>query len=313
MASRSSERIVLIAALANLGIAICKYVAAAFTGSSAMLAEAFHSTADTGNELLLLLGLKRSARPPDELHPYGHGKVLYFYSLLVAVYIFAIGGMFALYEGITHLRDPVLPQHPGWNYAVLAVTAGFELYSWRISYRELVRRKEPNESAWDEIIGSKDPTVFTVFLEDSAGLVGAALAFLGIFLGHLFHNPRFDPIASILIALLLSAVAVLLGRESGALLVGERTNRAKLRRVREVIESDPAVERVADLLSMQLGSEQLPLTANIRFRRGLDVPELEKAIARLEERIKNVEPTIERIFLEADSLRQQPQRTSEAA
>jgi cation diffusion facilitator family transporter len=125
MASRSSERIVLIAALANLGIAICKYVAAVLTGSSAMLAEAFHSTADTGNELLLLLGLKRSARPPDELHPYGHGKVLYFYSLLVAVYIFAIGGMFALYEGITHLRDPVLSQHPGWNYAVLAVTAGF--------------------------------------------------------------------------------------------------------------------------------------------------------------------------------------------
>jgi len=313
MASRSSTRIVLISALANLGIAICKYLAAAFTGSSAMLAEAFHSTADTGNELLLLLGMRRSARPPDELHPYGHGKVLYFYSLLVAVYIFAIGGMFALYEGITHLRNPVLSQHPGWNYAVLAVTAGFELYSWTISYRELVRRKEPNESTWDEIIGSKDPTVFTVFLEDSAGLVGAALAFSGIFLGHVFHNPTFDPIASILIALLLSAVAVLLGRESGALLVGERTNRTKLKKVRGVIESDAAVERVGDLLSMQLGPEQVLLTANIRFRRGLDVPELEKAVARLEERIKKAEPTIERIFLEADSLRQQPQRATEAA
>ena len=121
----SSIRIVLIAALANLGIAICKYVTAVFTASSAMLAEAFHSTADTGNELLLLLGLKRSARPPDELHPYGHGKVLYFYSLLVAVYIFAIGGMFALYQGITHLRSPVLSQHPRWNYAVLAPLANF--------------------------------------------------------------------------------------------------------------------------------------------------------------------------------------------
>jgi cation diffusion facilitator family transporter len=313
MASRSSTRIVLIAAFANLGIAICKYVAAAFTGSSAMLAEAFHSTADTGNELLLYLGLRRSARPPDELHPYGHGKVLYFYTLLVAVYIFAIGGMFALYEGVTRLRDPVLSEHAGWNYLVLAVTASFELYSWRISYRELARRKEPQESTWQEIIGSKDPTVFTVFLEDSAGLVGAALAFLGIFLGHLFQNPKLDPIASISIAVVLCAVAVLLGRESGALLVGERTNRAKLRRVREVIERDPAVERVGELLSMQLGPEQVLLTVNIRFRRGLDVQELEAAIARLEDRIKKAERTIERIFIEADSLRQPPQEASEAA
>jgi len=147
----------------------------------------------------------------------------------------------------------------------------------------------------------------------SRKLVGAALAFLGIFLGHLFHNPNLDPIASILIAVVLCAVAVLLGRESGALLVGERTNRAKLSRVRQVIERDPAVERVGDLLSMQLGPEQVLLTVNIRFRRGLDVQELEAAIARLEERIKKAEPTIERIFIEADSLRQPPQEASEAA
>jgi cation diffusion facilitator family transporter len=221
--------------------------------------------------------------------------------------------MFALYEGVTRLRDPVLSEHAGWNYLVLAVTASFELYSWRISYRELARRKEPQESTWQEIIGSKDPTVFTVFLEDSAGLVGAALAFLGIFLGHLFQNPKLDPIASISIAVVLCAVAVLLGRESGALLVGERTNRAKLRRVREVIERDPAVERVGELLSMQLGPEQVLLTVNIRFRRGLDVQELEAAIARLEDRIKKAERTIERIFIEADSLRQPPQEASEAA
>jgi hypothetical protein len=152
-----------------------------------------------------------------------------------------------------------------------------------------------------------------VFLEDSAGLVGVALAFLGIFLGQLFHNPAFDPIASILIAVVLSAVAILLGRESGALLVGERTNLGKLRGVREIIERDPAVEGVGDLLSMQLGPEQVLLTANIRFRRGLDVQELEATIARLEERIKKEEPTIERICIEADSLRQQPQKASEAA
>jgi divalent metal cation (Fe/Co/Zn/Cd) transporter len=137
-------------------------------------------------------------------------------------------------------------------------------------------------------------------------LIGAGLAFLGIFLGHAFHNPIFDPIASILIALVLTAVAFLLGRESGALLVGERTNRSRIERVRKIIESDPAAEGVGDLLTMQLGPEQVLLTANIRFQRGLNVQQLEAAIARIEDRIKREEPTIERMFIEADSLRQNP-------
>jgi cation diffusion facilitator family transporter len=172
MAARESKKVLYAAIIANLAIAIGKYAAGALTGSSAMLAEAFHSTADTGNELLLLFGMKRSARPPDELHPYGHGKALYFYSLLVAVYIFGIGGGLSVHHGITHLRNPQLPDHPGWNYAVLAFASVFEAYSWIVSYRELQSRKDPDESTWDEIIGSKDPTIFTVFLEDTAGLVG---------------------------------------------------------------------------------------------------------------------------------------------
>jgi cation diffusion facilitator family transporter len=194
-----------------------------------MLAEALHSTADTGNELLLLVGMKRSTRPADELHPYGHGKALYFYSLLVAVYIFGVGGGLAVHHGITHLRNPEIPGHPGWNYGVLAFAAAFEFYSWLISYRELRAQKDPDESTWDEIIGSKDPTIFTVFFEDSAGILGAAIAFLGIVLSRLLKNPYFDPAASIVIGLLLAAVAIFLGRESGALLIGERTNRARIR------------------------------------------------------------------------------------
>ena len=190
------------AIVSNLTIAIFKYLAAFFTGSSAMLAEAFHSTADTGNELLLLLGIKRSTRPPDPLHPFGHGKVLYFYSLLVAVYIFGIGGVLAMHQGISHIRHPQEFTHVGWNYAVLAIAFASEFYSWRISYRELLSRKDPAESTWDEIIGSKDPTVFTIFLEDSAGLAGTVLAFLGIFIGHIFHRSYFDPLASILIGLI---------------------------------------------------------------------------------------------------------------
>ncbi len=313
MPLRSAKKVLVVAIIANLAIAICKYVAAVFTGSSAMFAEAFHSTADTGNEFLLLIGMKRSTRPPDSLHPFGHGKVLYFYSLLVAIYIFSFGGGLALHQGISHLRHPEAPAHVGWNYIVLALAAAFDFYSWRISYQELLARKDPDESTWDEIIGSKDPTIFTVFLEDSAGLVGAALAFLGIFLGRLLHNPYLDPIASILIGLLLVGVALVLGRESGALLVGERTNRARIRRVRQIIQADPSVEGVGDLLTMQLGPNQVLLTVDIRFRRGLDVQQLEAAIDRLESRIRQEEPTIQRIFIEAHSLKQSASRPLHAA
>lgn len=176
--SRASKKVIYAAIVANLAIAICKYVAAAFTKSSAMLAEAVHSTVDTGNELLLLLGMKRSVRPADTLHPYGHGKVLYFYSLLVAVYIFGAGGALAVYRGISHLRHPGPSASLGWNYAVLAFAAVFEFYSWRISYRELQLRKDANGSTWDEIIGSKDPTIFTVFF---GGLGGSGRSFSGVY------------------------------------------------------------------------------------------------------------------------------------
>jgi len=279
-------------------------VAALFTGSPAMLAEAVHSTVDTGNELLLLLGMKRSERPPDALHPFGHGKVLYFYSFLVAVYIFALGGGFAIYQGVSHLRHPEEFTHVAWNYAVLAIALAFEFYSWRISYKELLARKDPDESAWDEIVGSKDPTVFTVFLEDTAALVGIFLAFLGILCAHVFHNRYFDPIASILIGLLLGLVAILLARESGALLVGERTNRARIRRIEKIIRDDPSVEDVGKLLTMQLGPDQILLAVDVKFRRHLDVQQLESIIDRIEARIRQQEPTVVRVFIEADSLKE---------
>jgi len=311
--SRSSKKVVYVALASNFAIAISKYVAAAFTQSAAMLAEAVHSTVDTGNELLLLLGMKRSVRPADELHPYGHGKVLYFYSLLVAVYIFGLGGGLTIYHGISHLKHPEPPTHTGWNYVVLAFATLLDFYSWQISYRELQARKDPNESTWQEIIGSKDPTIFTVFLEDSAALAGTFIAFLGIFLGHMFRNPYLDPAASIVIGLLLAGVAFLLGRESGALLVGERTNRVRIKRVKEIIQADPAVEDVGELLTMQLGPDQVLLTVDIKFRRGLDVQELESAIDRIENRIREAEPTIVRIFLEADSLKPAASPSSRAA
>ena len=299
----STLKVVYAAILANLGIAISKYIAGFVTGSPAMLAEAYHSTADTGNELLLLLGLRRSTRTPDALHPFGHGKAIYFYSLLVAVFIFGVGGALAAYQGISWIRHPEPPGNPVWNYVVLGIAVAFEFYSWRIARQELHENAAEEATLWEKIRDSKDPATFTVFFEDSAALIGIGFAFFGVLLGHVFHNPYFDPAASLLIALLLSAVALLLGRESGALLLGESADPEQVKAIREVICSDSAVERVGNLLTMHLGPEQVLLAAEIKFRDGLDVQELESAIDRVEEKIRTKDPTIERIFLEADSLR----------
>jgi cation diffusion facilitator family transporter len=301
--SRSSRKVVYAAVAANAGIAVSKYVAAGITRSPAMLAEAFHSTGDTGNELLLLFGMKRSARTPDELHPFGHGKALYFYSLLVAVFIFGSGAVLAAYQGVSRIIRPELPLHAEWNYIVLGIAFLFEGYSWRIARRELTKHGSTGETAWQRVVRSKDPTVFTIFLEDTAALIGIVIAFLGVLFGHLRRNPYFDPVASILIAILLVAVAVLLARESGALLVGESANRAQVRHMREIIRSDKSVEEVGDLLTMHLGPEQVLLAVDIKFRGGLDVRNLESAIDRIEGRIKQEVPMVKRIFIEAESLR----------
>jgi cation diffusion facilitator family transporter len=309
MPSRS-DRVVFVGLFANAAIAVGKYVAGGVTGSPAMMSEAFHSTADVGNELLLLLGMRRSRRPPDALHPFGHGKLLYFYSLLVAVYIFGVGGGLAAYEGIHHLRHPEPSTHVIWNYCVLAFAAVLDSYSWVVSYRELLARKDPDESTWDEIIGSKDPSVFTVFLEGSAALIGILLAFLGIFLGQIFHNPYFDPIASLLIALLLTAVALLLGRETGALVAGERTNRSRLKQIKEILASDPAVERVGDLLSMQLGADQVLVTVKLKFHSGLSLEQVESIISRLKQRVQQPDSVKVEVFIEPALLDDQGQNKS---
>lgn len=268
-----------------------------------MFAEALHSTADSGNELLLLIGMWRSGRPRDELHPFGHGKLLYFYALLVAVFIFGIGGALSFYGGLVHLFHAEPPTHLGWNYSVLAIAAAFDLYSWRISYRELLARKDPHETVWDEIVGSKDPTVFTVLLEDSAGLIGAFIAFLGIFLAHVLKKPFLDPAASILIGLLLAAVALVLGRETGALLAGERTNRDRIKRIRETLSADRDIEAIGEILTMQLGPDQALLTVGVRFQRGLTVEDVERAIERMKGALREKDQSLGQIFIEPEPLK----------
>jgi cation diffusion facilitator family transporter len=304
MVKRSSTRVLYVAIAANFAIALSKYVAAVCTGSSAMLAEAFHSTADSCNELLLIFGIKRSQRPPDELHPFGHGKELYFWSLVVAIVIFGLGGGFSLHGGISRLWNPTPTTKPAWNYIVLGIAFLFEGYSWLVARRELMaRRRHHGQSLWRVIRTSKDPTVFTVFLEDSAALIGIAIALLGIALGQILHNPHCDPGASVLIGLVLIGIAVLLANESRDLLLGERAHLGQIQRVKKLIRAEPSVEEVGDLFTMQLGPEQVLLAVALRFNVNLRVKELETTIDRLERKIRRQEPEIKRIFIEAESLK----------
>jgi cation diffusion facilitator family transporter len=303
---RSAKRVLNVAIAANIAIALTKYGAAAASGSPSMLAEAVHSTADSCNEFLLLLGIRRSQRPPDELHPFGHGKELYFWSFVVALVIFGLGAGFSLHDGISRLLNPAPTTKPGWNYAVLSVAAVFEGYSWLVSRKELRARRMPGQTLWRVIRASKDPTVFTVFLEDSAALLGIAIAVLGIALGQALHNPYCDPAASVLIGLVLAGVAVLLANESRELLLGERAPLRQIQRVKELIRSEPSVEQVGELFTMQLGPDQVLLAVALRFSAHLRVEELEVTIDRLEQKIRQEEPSIKRIFIEAESLKRRP-------
>jgi len=298
-----SRKVIYAAIVANLGIATAKFIVAALTGSAAMMAEGIHSAVDTGNELLLLLGERNSARPADQRHPFGYGKELYFWALIVALSVFSLGGGLSIYHGIEALRHPEPLQDPMWNYVVLGVSALFEGYSWNVSRKELNRVRKPGASLWRTVRASKDASVFTVFIEDSAALIGLAIAGLGIFLGHLFDNPYFDPAASVLIGLLLVGAAFTLARETGALLVGESIGIDATARVRNIFEQDPAIIKVGALQSMTLGPDEALLTAEVRFRRGMRIDEVEQAIARLEAALAAAYPQIRHVYFESGALR----------
>jgi cation diffusion facilitator family transporter len=298
-----SSRLTVYGAIAgNLAIAVSKFVAAAFTGSSAMISEAIHSTVDTGNGLFLLIGAHRSKKPPDQTHPFGHGKELYFWSLLVAVLIFGVGGGMSIYEGILHLIQHQPLVDPRWNYWVLGIAAVFETSSFLIALREFLRQKKSGEGFVEAARKSKDPTVFTILFEDTAALVGLALAALGIFLAQTFRNSALDAIASILIGMLLALVAVFLAYESKDLLLGESADLEKVESIKALAQADTAVERVNQTLTMHLGPNQVLLNLGLKFRRGLSVGELEQAVARLEKRIRQAHPEVRSIFIEAESL-----------
>ncbi|MEH2060164.1 MAG: cation diffusion facilitator family transporter [Nostoc sp.] len=301
MGSDSSNKTIYAAMGANLAIAITKFIAASITGSSAMMSEGIHSVVDTGDQLVLLLGIRRSKKPADDSHPFGYGQELYFWTFIVAILIFAIGGGMSIYEGITHLINPSPLENPMWNYIVLSMAILLEGFSWTVALREFLPTKG-KQNFWQAIKSSKDPTVLTILFEDTAAILGLFVALIGIFLGHLFNNVYFDGIASIIIGIILAVVAVVLARESKGLLVGESADPQTIANIRSLSKTEPGVKEVIRVLTMQLAPQEVLLNLEIQFSQNLTGEEIALTVESLEVKISQKHPEIKQIFIEAKSL-----------
>ena len=298
----SESRTAIFAAIAgNLVIAATKFVAAAFTGSSAMLSEGIHSLVDTGNGALLLLGVRMSKKPPDATHPFGHAMELYFWSLIVAILIFALGGGMSVYEGVIHIAHPNQVKNPAWNYAVLGFAIVFESISFYFAIKAFLKEKG-DQGIWETVHASKDPTTFTILFEDTAALLGLLVALAGIFLGHQLNRPYLDGVASITIGVILGVVAGFLAYESKGLLIGEGVSPQTLDSIRAIAGADPSVVEVRKALTMHFGPNDVLLTLDVRFQKDLKSGDIASAINRLEAKIRDRHPEIRHIFIEAKSL-----------
>ena len=282
---------------ANLGIAATKFVAAGITGSSAMISEGIHSLVDTLNELLLLLGVSRSRRPPDEKRPFGYGREQYFWSYVVALLIFAVGGGVSFYEGVTHLQHPEPIKDPFWNYIVLGIAFLLDGYSLITAWRAFDAQRG-GLSLWTSIKDSKDSATYTVLFEDASDVLGLLIAFLGVFLGHVLNNPYLDGIASILIGLLLVGVAVVLAKESKSLLMGEGVDPETSRQLVHLTEADPTVLKTVRIATIYLGPEEITLVQDVAFQPDLTTDAINRAIVRIHALIQGEFPAIKHAYIQ---------------
>jgi cation diffusion facilitator family transporter len=293
-----AARVVIYAALgANLLIAVAKFVVAGITGSSAMLSEAVHSTVDTGNEALLLLGEYRARRKPDALHPFGYGRELYFWSFVVAMVIFGLGAGVSVYEGILKVADPQPIEDPTASYIVLGLAFVFEGISWTIALRSF-RKIARNGHYFAAARRSKDPRIVIVLFEDSAALIGLALAAAAIALSDALARPWIDGAGSIAIGVLLGLVAAFLARETKGLVIGEAADPDILTDIRTMIAEEPSIIALGGLFSMHLGPREVVLVISLDFDDRMSVGGVERGILQLEWRIKRRHPQIRRVFVE---------------
>ena len=303
MANANASKLSLYGGIAaNIAIAISKFVAAYFTGSSAMLSEGIHSLVDTGNSGLLLYGTAQSQRPADAEHPFGHSKELYFWGLIVAVLIFAIGGGMSFYEGIKHIQHPETLEDAGWNYVVLGLSLVFESLAMYLSVKALIATAKPGLGFVTMLRTSRDPAVFASVMENLAALLGLLIALAGVFLGHLLHNPYFDGGASIAIGLLLMLVAVFLVGRTKGLLVGTGVDAATLANLERIARAAPQVREIRSPLTMYLGPNDVIMALDVDFADDLSSTQVAAAVEHLQDAIRKEHPEVQRIFIEAKNL-----------
>jgi cation diffusion facilitator family transporter len=295
-----SKWVVVAALVGNALIAITKIIATAMTGSSAMLSEAVHSIVDTCNQALLLWGMKRSSRPADEQHPFGYGMELYFWTFVVAILIFAIGAGVSLYEGFNKLSNPHEIRNIHINYIVLALAMVFEGVAWTVAFREF-RKRKGKMGYFKAIQVSKDPTVFTVLFEDSAAMLGLLVAFIGLVLSQVLHEPMYDALASIVIGVILSGTAMLLSYECKGLLIGEAASQEVVSGIRNILNKESEILSINEILTMHMGPEDVLLNISLDFHDNISAGEVERTITQLEIEIKQKYPEIARIFIEAQN------------
>jgi cation diffusion facilitator family transporter len=297
-----ATKVIVAALIGNSLIAVTKFAAAAYTGSSAMLSEGVHSVVDTGNQILLLFGLKQARKPADEDFPFGHGKEIYFWSFVVAIMIFAVGAGVSIYEGVTRVITPHAVENVFVNYIVLGAAMIFEGAAWYFAFREFGRVKG-SRGYIDAVLRGKDPTFFVVLFEDSAAMLGLVVAFLGVWIGDVTGLSIFDGIASIIIGLILGGAAAWLAYETKGLLIGERANREVVDGIRALARGLPETRHVNEVLTMHMGPEFILVNISIDFADSLRAGDIEAAVARLDRQIKAGFVNVKRVFVEAEARR----------
>jgi cation diffusion facilitator family transporter len=310
--SASSTKVIVAALIGNTLIAVTKFVAAVITGSSAMLSEGIHSLVDTGNQILLLYGLKASKRPADERFPFGHGKEIYFWSFVVAILIFAVGAGVSVYEGIHRLTRPEPVEHVIINYIVLGFAMLFEGGAWLFALKEFSAAKGKNGYI-EAVKRGKDPAMFVVLFEDSAAMLGLFVAFIATLISHITGMVIFDGIASIIIGLILGGTAIWLAYETKGLLIGESANKQVVAGIRAIAGDTPNVEHFNEVLTMHMGPDFILVNISIDFVDGIDAEVVESTIADIDRRIKHVYPQVKRVFIEAEKRNQLAEQKRTAA
>jgi cation diffusion facilitator family transporter len=288
---------------ANLLIAISKFFASFFTGSSAMLAEGIHSLVDTGNGLLLLLGIKRSKQKPDRMHPFGYGKEVYFWSFVVSILIFALGGGFAIYEGVHALQDPHVIEDPTWNYWVLGAAIIFEGTALYLALKTFNKsRAHKSKNLIRNIIKSKDAATFAVIIEDTAAVIGLTVALIGVYLSQVLENPYLDGAASVVIGVILLSVATFLAKESKGLLLGESAHDEVIAEVDEIICANEYVIASGLPQTMHFGPDKILLIVEIDLKDNLQLLQAEKIVEQLREEIMTKKPKIKEVYIQTTDL-----------